>query len=322
MDKRKTWAALLAIASSVAATAAVAQAYPSKPIRLIVPFGIGGAPDAAARLIAPKLAERFGQPVIVENRPGGDTIIGTDAVAKALPDGHTILFSAASSMTILPHTRKHLPYDPFKDLIHVVQTAYVPLVLVVGPSVPAANVADLVALARARPGRLSYASATETAFITAEMFKRSANVDIVHVPYKVLTTATTDLLSGQVDMMFGAMATVIPHFRTQRLRALAVTGEKRSPALPDVPTMEEAGLSGFESSSALGISAPRATPPAVVKRWNSEVTAVLKMPDIAEKFIALGLEPRFGTPERFTAFLQAESAKQRDLLQRTGFKPE
>ncbi len=321
MDTREMWVALVAIALSIAAPAAMSQAYPSKPVRLIVPFGAGGAPDAAARLIAPRLAERFGQPVIVENRPGGDTIIGTEAVAKASPDGHTMLFSAASSMTILPHTRKRLPYDPFKDFVHVVQTAYVQFVLAASPSVPAASVTELVALARSQPGRLSYASASEAAYITAEMFKHSTKVDIMHVPYKALATATTDLLSGQVTIMFGSFATVVPHFKTKSLKALAVTGEKRSPALPDVPTMAETGVSSFESSSAYGISAPRATPPAAVKRWNNEVAAVLRMPDIAEKFLALGLEARFGTSEQFTALLQAESEKQRAVLQRIGFKP-
>src|SRR5678815_857644 len=165
MNTRKIRTALVVIALSAATPVALSQNYPSKPVRLVVPFGTGGAPDAAARLMAQKHAERFGQPVIVENRPGGDTVIGTDAVAKASPDGHTILFSAASSMTILPHTRKRLPYDPFKDFVHVSQTAYVQFALAVNGSVPAARVADLVALARSQPGRLTYASASEAAYI-------------------------------------------------------------------------------------------------------------------------------------------------------------
>jgi tripartite-type tricarboxylate transporter receptor subunit TctC len=288
----------------------------------MVPFGTGSGADSAARLIATRLGERFGQPLVVENRPGGDSIIGTDAVAKALPDGYTILFAAGTPMTILPHTRKQLPYDPFKDFVHVVQTAYVHFVLVAGPSVPATSVPDLVALARTRPGRLSYATASEAAFITAEMFKHAANVDIVHVPYKVLATSTSDLLSGQVDVALGPLVTFIPHFRTNRLKALAVTGGKRSPALPEVPTMAEAGLHGFDSGGIYGISAPRATPTAVVNRWNSEVRGVLKMPEIAEKFVALGLEPQHGTSAEFTSLLRAESAKHQSVLQRIGFKPE
>jgi len=298
------------------------QAYPSKPIRMVVPFGAGSGADSAARLIASKLGERFGQPLIVENRPGADSIIGTDAVAKAAADGHTILFSGCASITILPHTRKRLPYDPFKDFVHVVQAAYVQFVLAAGPSVSAANVADLMALARSRSGQLSYATASESAFITAEMFKHAAKVEIVHVPYKALAAATSDLLSGQVDVAFGPLVTFTPHLRTNRLKVLAVTGGERSPALPEVPTMAEAGLLGFESSSCYGISAPQATPTSVANRWNSEVTAVLKMPEIAEKFLALGLEPRFGTSEQFTAFLRAESERQRGVLQRIGFKPE
>jgi tripartite-type tricarboxylate transporter receptor subunit TctC len=316
------WVAVIAIALSVVAPAALSQAYPSKPIRLIVPYGTGGVVDAAARVLATKLAERFGQPVIVENRPGAETIIGTEAVTKAAADGYTLLFSTSSLATILPHTRKQLPYDPFKDLVHVTQIAHSQLVLAVNASLPVTTVADLVALARSRPGRLSYASGSEGAFIAAEMFKHSANVDIVHVPYKSIATITTELLAGEVDITFSGFVTFIPHFKSKRLKALAVTGEKRSPVLADVPTMAEAGLPGVEYSAAYGISAPWGIPAAVVARWNNEVVAVLKIPEVAEKYLALGLEPRFRTSEQFTAFLKAESDKQRRVLQRIGFKPE
>jgi tripartite-type tricarboxylate transporter receptor subunit TctC len=320
----KTTISLLgaALALCIAASAALGQPYPSRPVRLVVPFGTGGAPDAAARLVAQKLTERFGQAVIVENRPGGDTIIGSEAVAKAPPDGHTLLFSAGSSMSVLPHTRRRLPYDPFGDFVHVAQAAYVQFVLAAGPAVAAASVGELIALARSRPGRLTYASASESAYIAGEMFKHSAKIDIVHIPYKALATATTDLLSGQLDMISGSFATLVPHFRTKRLKALAVTGRQRSPALPDVPTMAEAGVAGFESSSVYGVSAPRSTPPAVVRKWSDELAAVLGTPDVGDKFLALGLESRFAASEEFTALLRAESEKQRLALQRIGFKIE
>ena len=187
--------------------------------------------------------------MIVENRPGGDTIIGADAVAKAVPDGHTIFLTTSSTIAILPHTRKLLPYDPFKSFVHVAQIAYIQFVLAVNPSVPAASVAELVALARSRPGQLTYARGSESGHITAEMFKAATGTDIVHVPYKGSAPATTDLLSGQVSMMFTAIAGIVPYFNAKRLRPLAVSGEKRSPALPDVPTLSEAGVKDFESST-------------------------------------------------------------------------
>jgi tripartite-type tricarboxylate transporter receptor subunit TctC len=322
MDARKILVAFVAVALSVTPPFALSQTYPSKPVRFVVGFAAGGATDVAARLVAQKLAERLGQPVIVENRPGADTIIAAESVAKATPDGHTLLFLTFSTMTILPHARKSLPYDPFKDFVHVAQIAYVPYALAVNPSVPAASVAELVALARSKPGQLTYASASEGGYITAEMFKAATGTVITQVPYKGSGPATTDLLSGQVNMMFSLFASIVPYFKSQKLKPLAVTGEKRSPALPDVPTMSEAGVKGFEASSSFGISAPRATPPAVVKRLSSELAAVLQMPDLVEKMLAQGVEPRFGTPEQFTALLRAESEKYRGVLQRIGFKAE
>jgi tripartite-type tricarboxylate transporter receptor subunit TctC len=322
MDARKILLAFAAIALGLAAPSALAQTYPSKPVRFVVGFAAGGSTDVVARLVAQKLAERIGQPVIVENRPGADTIIAAETVAKAPPDGHTLLFMTFSTMTILPHARKRLPYDPFRDFVHVAHIAYAPFALVVNPAVPAGSVAELIALARSRPGQLTYAAGSEGGYITAEMFKAATGTDITHVPYKGSSPATTDLLAGQVNMMFSLFAGIVPYLKTQRLKPLAITGEKRSPALPDVPTMSEAGLAGFESSSSFGISAPRGTPPAVVKRLNSEVAAVLQMPDIVEKLLAQGVEPRSATPEQFTALLRSESEKYRAVLQRIGFKAE
>jgi tripartite-type tricarboxylate transporter receptor subunit TctC len=313
--------ACVAGALTVTPLLALPQSYPSKPIRVVVPYSPGGSADTIARLIAQKLVDRLGQPVIVENRPGGDTLIATELVAKAVPDGYTVLISGSTTV-IHPHMRKHLPYDPFKDFVHVMQIAYVQFALTVNPSVPAANVAELVALARSAPGKLNYASVSPSTYIAGEMFKIATRTDIVSVPYKGVAPATTDLLSGQVNMMFATFGIVIPYIKAKKLNVLAVTGAKRSPALPDVPTMAETGVKDFEWSGFYGISAPKGTPPDVVKKMNSDLSAVLRMPDIAEKILAQGMEARFGTPEEYTALLQAYFDKCRAVLPRIGIKPE
>src|SRR5262245_4572950 len=309
-------------ALTVVSSLALSQTYPSKPIRLIVPYAAGGTTDIVARLIAQKLVDRLGQPMVVENRPGGDALIGTDSVAKAVPDGYTILFTSHPAIAVLPHTRKSLPYDPFKDFAHVVQTTYNQFRLAVNPSVPAKTVAELVGLARSRPGQLNYATGSASGYISGEMFKLATRTDIVHVPYKGVAPATTDLVSGQVNMMFASFANVIPYFKAGKLKALAVTGERRSPALPDVPTMAEAGVKDFETSGSYGISVPKGTLRDVVKKLNLEASAVMRMPDVTEKMYAQGVEPRSGTPEEYTAHLRAEFEKYRVLLLRLGMKPE
>ena len=309
-------------ALTIAAPPALPQTYPSKPIHLVVPFAAGGTTDIVARLVAQKLAVRFSQPVIVENRPGGDSLIGTEAVAKAVPDGYTVLITSPSATVILPHTRKRLSYDPFRDFVHVVQIAYAQFALAVNPSISAANIAELIALARSRPGKLTYAAGSATGNITGEMFKFATGTDIVYVPYKGVAPATADLLSAQVDMMFITFAGAIPYFKAKKLIALAVTGAERSPALPDVPTMAEAGVKDFESSSFWGISAPKGTPHDIVRKLNGETQAVVRMADIVEKMLGQGMEPRSGTPEEYTALLRAEFEKYRILLPRIGVKPE
>jgi tripartite-type tricarboxylate transporter receptor subunit TctC len=322
MDTRKILMAWVASALTIAAPLALPQTYPSKPIHLVVPYAAGGTTDIVCRLIAQKLTDRIGQPVVVENRPGGDALIGTDAVAKAAPDGYTILCTASSALTVLPHTRKSLPYDPFRDFVHVIQTTYNPYVLAVNPSVAAASVAELVALARSKPGRLNYAAGSASGNIAGEMFKFTTRTDIVYVPYKGVAPATTDLLSGQVNMMFATFANVIPYLKAGKLRALAVTGDRRSAALPNVPTMAEAGVKDFEASGSYGISVPKSTSPEIVKKLHGEVSAVLRVPDMAEKMLAQGVEPRFGTPEEYVANLRADFEKYRAVLPRIGIKPE
>jgi len=304
------------------ASSATAQGYPGKPVHLVVPYAAGGTTDIVCRLIAQKLVDRLGQPVVVENRPGGDALIGTDAVAKAAPGGYALLCTASSAITILPHTHKRLPYDPFKDFVHVVQTTYNPYVLAVNPSVPAATVAELVALARSKPGQLTYATGSASGGITGELFKFVTRTDIVYVPYKGVAPATTDLLSGQVNMMFATFANVIPYVKAGKLRPLAVTGGQRSVALPEVPTMAEAGIKDFEASGSYGISVPRGTPTDIVRKLNGEVSAVLGAPDIVEKILAQGVEPRIRSTQEYTAQLRAEFEKYRVLLPRIGIKPE
>lgn len=326
MNVRSLVVALACSALGLSAPAALSQAqpqaYPGKPVRFIVGYSAGGSVDIVARLVAQKLAERIGQTVMVENRPGAETIIAGETVAKATPDGHTVLFFAFSTVTLLPHTRKSLPYDPFRDFVHVAQVAYLPFALAVNPAVPAASVAELIALARSKPGQMTYAAGSEGGYITAEMFKAATGTDITHIPYKGSAPATTDLLGGQVNMMFSLFAGIVPYVKNQRLRVLAVAGDRRSSALPDVPTMSEAGLKGFESSSSLGISVPRATPPAIVRRLNSEMAAIIQIPETIEKMLVQGVEPRFTGSEQFTDLLRTESEKYRALLQRIGFKPE
>jgi tripartite-type tricarboxylate transporter receptor subunit TctC len=315
---------LLALAIQATALPAWTQtAYPARPVRLVVPFAPGGSSDFVARIIGPKLAERLGQPVIIESKPGGGTLIGTDFVAKALPDGHTVLFTAASAIAVLPHIQR-LPYDPFGDFTHVVEVCAFPYLLTVHPSVKAQTLAEFLALARARPGKLTFASTGQggTVHLVGEMFKAAAGVDLTHVPYKGAGPAINDLLGGQVDSMLAVATSAVPHVKAGKLRALGVTGARRLPALPEVPTMSEAGVKDFEYTSSFGLSVPRATPPANAARLNAEARAVVLLPDVAEKFIAQGLEPRTGTSEEYTAVLRTDWEKNGRIIRRIGFKAE
>jgi tripartite-type tricarboxylate transporter receptor subunit TctC len=310
---------MLLLVAGASMQGARAQPYPSKPIHFIVPFA-GGTTDALSRVLAQRLTERLGQPVVVENRPGADGIIATDAVTKATPDGHTIGFAVSSIIAVQPHTRARLPYHPDRDLTFVGQIAYVQFALAVHPSLKVSSVAELIELARSQPGRLTYASASEGGQIAGEMFKLATGTDIVQIPYKGGAPAVTDLLSGQVNMMFAAFGNAVPLFQSKRLAALAVTGEKRAAVLPAVPTMQEAGVKGYEYSSVYGIVAPRGVPEPAVKLLNAEIVAALGVPDIAERFVAQGVEPRSGTPEQYAAAMRAESQRYRELLPRIGIK--
>ena len=305
-----------------AAAAEPIPSYPERPIRIVVPASPGGAGDLAIRMVAPRLFERLGQPLVIENRAGAGSVIGTDLVAKATPDGYTLL-ATVSSFTIIPSTYKKLPFDPIKDFAPVTTLNSFSFLLVVHPSVPANSVKELIALAKATPGALNYASGGvgTPPHMGAELFKSMAGIDIVHVPYKG-ADATPALLGGQVQFYVGPFGTMMQHVKAGKLRALAVTSVKRALLLPELPTVEEAGLPGFEHSAWSGMLAPASTPPAVIRRLANEVVAAVKMPAISDRFAAEGLEPGGISPEEFTAKVKSEIAKWAKVARQAGIKPE
>jgi tripartite-type tricarboxylate transporter receptor subunit TctC len=295
------------------------QSYPQKPIRVIVPAAAGGTTDLTARLVGQKMAERLGQAVIVENRPGGNETIGTDAVAKSAPDGYTILLAAPASIVILPHLQK-LPYSAERDLAPVSLAVVTPLILVVHPSLPAQTVKELIALAKARPGYLSYASAGGggVQHLAAELLKATTKIDIVHIPYKGAGPVMQDLVGGQVQMFFAGMPPAMPHVRSGKLRALAVTTTTRSSAAPQVPTMEEAGVPRFDISNWFGYFVPSATPRDVIGRLNGEIVRALQQQDVREKLAGAGADALGTSPEELGSFMRAESRKFEELIKASG----
>ncbi len=319
MDGRLT---LLLIAAVAAATQANAQTpvFPAKAVRFVVPFPAGGPLDIAARAIGQKLNEGWGQPVIVDNRPGAGGNIGAEMVAKAVPDGYTILMGAVSTHAINPWLYAKMPYDPIRDFAPVSLVTQVPNVLVVHPSVPARNVKELIALAKAKPGPLNYASGStgSAGHLAGELFNVMAGVKTVHIPYKGAPAAVIDLLAGQVSFMFDNLASALPNIKAGRVRALAVTTLRRSPLLPELPTMSEAGLKDFDVSTWFGVFAPGDTPKAIVDRLNAGIVAALKSPDLRERLAALGAEPMPDTPEQFAAFIKTELAKYEKVVKASG----
>jgi tripartite-type tricarboxylate transporter receptor subunit TctC len=293
---------------AVFVTAAHSQTYPSKPIRWIVPFPPGGSTDILARVVGQKLTEAWGQPVVIENRGGAGGTLGAAEAAKAAPDGYTLLMGAIHH-TIATSVYPKLPYDFIKDFAPITVVANVPNVLVVNPSVPANNAKELIAYAKANPGKLSYGSAgTGTAHhLIGEQFNLLAGVDIVHVPYKGSAPAIADLMGGQVQVMYDTIASALPHIKAGKLRALAVAPGKRSAALPDIPTLSEAALPGFDVTTWFGALAPAKTPPEFVAKLNKEMVDILKMPDVAKRLADVGAEPVGNTPEQMTAQIRRET---------------
>ena len=307
--KRITWSivALLACISG----SAVAQTWPARTIRIIVPFPPGGGNDVVGRLIAQKLSERIGQQVVVDNRAGANGIVGLQALMQAAPDGYTLGVGAAGPMAVNPFLYDKLPYDPTRDFAAITNVANFPLLLVTHPSVAAKTTRDLVALAKAKPGTLYYSSpgSGNSGHLAGELFNNLAGVKTVHVPYKGQGPALTDLIAGQVQMLFSSIPSVLPHVRQGQLNAIAVGSAQRVPSLPDVPTIAESGVPGYEAYSWAGILAPAATPRDIVSRLNREIVDILKQKDVSERLISQGALPVGDTPEQFSAYIKAENEK-------------
>ena len=313
--------AIAAAAGAQPASTGSGQAYPNKAVRVIVAFAPGGIADFAARSVSQKLSESLGVPVVVENRPGAGGITGAEIVAKAAPDGYTLLVTSISH-TINPSVRKNLPFDAARDFSPVTLITDAPNVLVVHPSLPVRSVKELVALARARPGQITYASSgggTST-HLSGELFKSLARIDIVHVPYKGGGPAVIDLTGGHVLMMFSTLPSVLQLVRGGKLRGLAVTGSRRFPAASEFPTMIEAGVPGYEVSGWSGMFAPAGTPKDAIGRLAGEIAKILRTPELKERFFVQGAEPVGNTPEAFAAFVKSETAKWKKVVEFSGMR--
>ena len=298
--------------------------YPAKAIRFLVPFPPGGGTDIGTRIIAMKMAERFGQQVIVDNRGGAAGIIGTEVAAKAAPDGYTIMMGNIGTHAINISLYAKLPYDPVRDFIPVTQAAGLPLFVLTHPSLPVKNVKELIALAKAQPGKLNYSSsgAGGSMHVAAELFQSMAQVKLVHVPYKGGGPAIVDLLAGQVPLSFATVLETSQHVKAGRLRALAVTSAKRSVASPDILTVAEAALPGYESISWLGVFAPTGTPREIIAVLNTEIVKILQQPDVKQRLLEQGGEPIGNTQEQFTAVLKSDIAKYAKIMRESGTKVE
>lgn len=301
--------------------AALAQTYPARPIRLIVPFAPGGGTDITARSIALKLGERWRQQVLVDNRPGANGTIGVDLAAKAAPDGYTLTM-ISSSHTVNVNLLKTVPYDLVRDLAPVTQATRQPYSLVIHPSLPAKSVKQLIALARSRPGDLNYGSsgAGGLSHLSGALFGTLAGINIVHIPYKGGNPALIDVIAGQIQMLFSTLLQAGPHVRSGKLRALAVTTAKRWPGTPELPTMMEAGVPGYEVTQWYGMLAPAKVPPEIVGRLNKEIARILHEPDVAKRLAADGAEAVGNTPEEFGAHIRSEIAKYGKIIQKIGLK--
>jgi tripartite-type tricarboxylate transporter receptor subunit TctC len=299
-----------------AATLTHAQTYPSKPVRLIVPYPPGGPTDFVGRAIGQKLTEAWGQTVVVENRAGAASAVGTELAARAPADGHTLLLGTSAGFSINPALGGKLPYDPERDFAPISLLVINPQILVVHPSLPVRSVKDLIALARARPGQLNYASVGNASpqHLGMEMLKSMTGIDMLHVPYKGTAPAVTDILAGNVSLMFNSMPSVLPQVHAGRLRGIAVGSATRSPAAPDIPTVAEAGVPGFEYVTWYGLFAPAGTPREIVGRLNAQIVRILSDPDIARRFSTQGAEPASSTPEQLAQYRQSEFERWRKLI--------
>jgi len=313
-------ALLLTALGASTAFAQGAAGYPSKSIRIVVPFSAAGTTDLLARAVGSEMQKAWGQPVVVENRPGAGGNLGSDIVAKAAPDGYTLLVGAVSPQAINVTLYPKMPYDVMRDFAHITLLAAVPNLLEVHPSVPVKTVKELIALAKSKPGQLTYASSGSgtSIHLSAELFKTMAGVDMLHIPYKGSAPAVTDLIGGQVQLMFDNLPSSIAQVKAGKLRPIAVTTLKRSPALPDVPTIAESGLPGYDASSWFGMHAPAGTPKDIISKIHGVVTKSLHTPEMMERLSTQGAQPVGNTPEEFTEFLRVEIAKWAKVVKASG----
>ena len=311
---------MVVVALAAPALCAQAQTYPNKPVRLVCPFPPGGAVDIASRAVAHELSQILGQPVTVDNRPGAGGNIGADIVAKSPPDGYTLLMTTSGIMAINPALYSKLPFDPLKDFASVSTVVSLNNVLVLNPNVPYKSVQEVIAAAKAQPGKLTYASSGNgtSIHLSGELFKSMTGVDMLHIPYKGSAPAVTDLLGGQVNMMFDNIPSSLPHIKAGKLRALAVTGAKRSQLLPDLPTIAEAGVPGYDSYVWFGVTAPAGTPPEIIGRLNAAIAKAAVTPSFRDRLTEQGYDVQSSTPEQMTTSIRAEIAKWGKIVKASG----
>ena len=310
------------VAALLSSPAAQSQTYPAKPVRVIVPFSPGGGTDIVARIVSQKLTDKFGTPVLVDNRVGAAGAVGAEIVVRSAPDGHTLLVGSTSEIGIGPSLYSKLPYDVLRDLVAVTPLAATPMILVVHPSMPVKTAKELVALALARPGQINYGSAGagSGAHMSTELFRYLTKIDIVHVPYKGVGPAITDVVGGQVQILFTTVPSVTAFMQAGRLKALAVTSAERAPSIPEVPTMAESGVPGYEVEYWYGFFAPAATPKDILARIHAATTEVLRLPDVIANFARQGVQPVIKTQERFAAFVKADIEKWAVVVKASGTK--
>jgi tripartite-type tricarboxylate transporter receptor subunit TctC len=319
----KIWTGTATVLAVVASVTAPAQEYPAKPVRIIIGFPPGGATDLVARLMAPKYTGLLKQQFIVDNRPGANGVIGSDLAAKAAPDGYAIHLATIGSLVLSPATSK-VPYDPLRDFAPISQAVALQNIFIVHPTLPARTLKDLIALAKARPGALNFASSGNASpgHLAGELFKSMAKVNLVHVPYKGGGPALIDLVAGHVEIFVAVISTAVPQVRAGKARALAVTGPQRAAALPDVPTVAEAALKGYEATNWYGLVAPAATPRPVIERLHKATVTVLEMADVKQALLDQGIEPAPSSPDQFAAYIKSETGKWTKVIKASGMKVE
>ena len=306
----------------MAAFAVHAAEWPDKPIRVILSVPAGATPDVTARLVFPGLSQQLGASLVADNRAGGGGVIGAEIAAKSAPDGYTLFISSPGALTILPHMRKNIPYDTIRDFAPISLISIGPFVLMTHPSVPAKSIKELIALAKAQPGKLNYASAGNGVanHLAGELFKQMAGIDIVHVPYKGAPQAVTDVLAGHMNMMFNSVAPIVGYIKTGKIRVLGIASLQRSPQLPDVPTIHESGVPGFEAVNWFGMFAPAKTPRNIINRLNGALVQTIKTPEMQSQFIKLGADPIGSSVEEFTAFVKRDMETYEKVVRISGAK--